>query len=102
MAWINTPFYLDFKRNKIIDISIGGFDNPWTKFPSAEYMILEYKGFATRSINDLQYYANSNFLIDKRISIRTLQHIKKINQLYKNGKIKIIFDDGSVSIFKFI
>jgi len=102
MAWINTPFYLDFKRNEIIDISIGGFDNPWTKFPSAEYMIWEYNGFATRSIKDLQIYVNSNFLIDKRIAIRTLEHIKKINQLYKNGKIKIITDDGSVLIFKFL
>ena len=102
MVWINTPFYMDFKRNEIIDISIGGFDNPWAKFPSAEYMIWEYKGFATRSIRDLEYFANKSFLIDKRIAIRTLQHIKKINQLYKNGKIKIIFDDGSVLIFKFI
>jgi hypothetical protein len=102
MAWINAPFYLDFKRNEIIDISIGGFDNPWTKFPSAEYMIWEYNGFATRSIKDLQLYANSSFLIDKRIAIRTLQHIKKINQLYKNGKIKIIIDNGSVLIFKFL
>jgi hypothetical protein len=102
MAWINTPFYLDFKRNEIIDISIGGFDNPWTKFPSAEYMIWEYKGFATRSIKDLEYYANFGFLIDRRISIRTLQHIKKINQLYKKGRIQIIFDNGSVLIFKFV
>ena len=102
MAWINTPFYLDFKRNEIIDISIGGFDNPWTKFPSAEYMIWEYKGFATRSIKDLEYYANFGFLIDRRISIRTLQHIKKINQLYKKGRIQIIFDDGAVLIFKFV
>ena len=102
MVWINTPFYLDFKRNEIIDISIGGFDNPWAKFPSAEYMIWEYKGFATRSIKDLEYYANFGFLIDRRISIRTLQHIKKINQLYKKGRMQIIFDDGSVLIFKFI
>ncbi len=102
MAWINAPFYLDFRRNEIIDISIGGFDNPWAKFPSAEYMIWEYKGYATRSIKHLNYYANSKFLIDKRIAIRTLQHIKKINELYKKGKIKIIADNGSILIFKFI
>ena len=42
------------------------------------------------------------FLIDKRIAIRTLQHIKKINELYKKGKIKIIADNGSILIFKFI
>ena len=35
MAWINTPFFLDFKRNDIHEITIGGFNNPWTKFPSA-------------------------------------------------------------------
>ena len=65
MTWTNAPFYFDFKRNEIIDISIGGFDNPWTRFPSGEYMIWEYNGFATRSIEDLQNIANNGFLIDK-------------------------------------
>ena len=102
MTWTNAPFYFDFKRNEIIDISIGGFDNPWTKFPSGEYMIWEYDGFATRSIEDLQNIADNGFLIDKRIAIRTLQHIKEIIELSKSGKIKVINNDGSVLIFKFL
>ena len=102
MAWINLPFFLDFKRNEIIDISIEGFDNPWTKFPSAEYMIWEYRGFATRSIKSLQNKSKIPFLTDKKHALRTMQHIKKINQLYQAGKIKIIKDDGSIMIFKII
>ena len=35
-------------------------------------------------------YANTKFLIDKRIAIRTLQHIKKINELYSDDKISLV------------
>lgn len=102
MVWTNTSFLFNFKRNDIIDISIEGFDNPWTKFPSAEYMIWEYKGFATRSIKSLQYTLKTSFLIDKKHAARTIQHIKKINELYKTGKIKLINDNGSFLIFKIL
>ena len=102
MVWTNTSFLFNFKRNEIIDISIEGFDNPWTKFPSAEYMIWEYKGFATRSIKSLQYTVKTAFLIDKKHAVRTIQHIRKINELYKTGKIKLIKDNGSFLIFKIL
>ena len=40
---INTPFFLDFKRNDIHEITIGGFNNPWTKFPSVKFLIFEHR-----------------------------------------------------------
>ena len=100
MAWINTPFYLDYKRNEIIEISIGGFDNPWAVFPSAKYMILEYNSFATRSVQDLQHMAKTSQLIDKKIAIRTIQHLQKIKELFNANKIRLIKDDGVAVIFE--
>ena len=100
MAWINTPFLLDFKRNDIHEITIGGFNNPWTKFPSAKYLIFEYSGIATRSKEDLVYSANNDYLLDRKTSIRAIQHIIKINQLIKTGKAKIIKKDSSVIILE--
>ena len=100
MAWINTPFYLNYKRNEIIEISIGGFDNPWAVFPSAKYMILEYNSFATRSLQDLQHMAKTSQLIDTKIAIRTIQHLQKIKQLFNANKIRLIKDDGVAVIFE--
>ena len=101
MVWINTPFYLNFKRNEIIEIDIVGLDNPWAIFPSAKYMILEYNSFATRSIKALNYAAKNDSYYDKKNAIRTLNYITKINDMIKFGKIRLIKDDGSAIVFKF-
>ena len=39
MSWVKIQFYLNFKRNKIIEIDIVNLDNSWPIFPSAKYMI---------------------------------------------------------------
>ena len=101
VAWVNTPFFLNFKRNEIIEIDIAGLDNDWVIFPSAEYMIWEHTGFATRSLKDLRYTAKNGPLIPRRHSIRSLQLIRKLNNFYDKGKIKLIYNNDSVSIFKF-
>ena len=100
MVWINTPFYLNFKRNKIIEIDIGGLDNSWAIFPSANYFIWEYAGFATRSIKALQNTAKNAPYYDRKHAIRTLQFIQKINEMFRSGKLETIKKDDTVIIFK--
>jgi hypothetical protein len=102
MSWINTPFYLDFKRNKIIEIDIVGLDNPWSFFPSAKYMIWEYNNYATRSIKTLTSSARNDAYYDRKNAIAALNFIKKIDTLIKSYKIQIISNDGSTLVFKII
>lgn len=102
MAWINAPFFLNFKRNEIIEIDIAGFDNPWTIFPSAEYMILEHSGYATRTLKYLKHQSKTASLYDRKVAIRTIQHINKIRDLYNSNKLKIIKEDREVLIFKIL
>jgi len=52
LAWVNTPFYLDYKRNRIYDIEPAGIGNPWATVPPARYLILDYDGYATRSTEE--------------------------------------------------
>ena len=100
MVWINAPFYLNFKRNEIIEIDIAGFDN-LTIFPSAEYMILEHTGYATRTLKYLDYQSKTASLYDRKVAIRTIQHINKIRDLNNSGKLKIIKEDSEVLILGF-
>jgi hypothetical protein len=100
MAWINTPFYLNFKRNKIIEMDVVGINNPWATFPSSKYMIWEYKGLATRSFKYLNRQANNETFYDRMSAIRTLILIRKIQEMLKIGKIDIIKNDGSTIIFE--
>ena len=39
LAWINAPFYLDYKRNRIIDIDPAGIGNAWAGVLEARYLI---------------------------------------------------------------
>ena len=100
MVWINTPFYLDFKRNKIFEIDINGIGGPGAVFPTAKYMIWEYNSFATRKIKALEHIAKNAALFDRKDSIKTLEFIRNIQKLSKKNKIELIKDDGSAVIFK--
>ena len=42
--------------------------------------------FATRSNEELINSSNNDYLFDRKISIRTIQHLIKINQLIKQVK----------------
>jgi len=100
MAWINTPFYLDFKRNKIIEMDVAGINNSWATFPSSKYMIWEYRGLATRSFKKLNRLANTAPFYDRMSAIKALILVKKIQEMLKTGKINIIKNDGSTIIFE--
>ena len=100
MVWINTPFYLNFKRNKIIEMDVAGINNSWATFPSSKYMIWEYRGLATRSFKYLNHQANNETFYDRMSAIRALILIRKIQEMLKIGKIDIIKNDGSTIIFE--
>ena len=54
IAFINTPFWLDFKRNSIADIEPAGLATPWSRIPRAAYVLWEYNGFATSQLERLR------------------------------------------------
>jgi hypothetical protein len=45
VAWIYTPYFLDFARNRVFDAEIAGISNPWARFPQADYVLWEYRGY---------------------------------------------------------
>ena len=45
IAWIYTPYLLDYSRNTIFDTEIAGISNPWAVLPTADYMLWEYRGY---------------------------------------------------------
>lgn len=44
IAWIYTPYFLDFSRNTIFDTEIAGIANRWGTLPAADYILWEYRG----------------------------------------------------------
>jgi hypothetical protein len=52
LAWIETPFLLDFARNPIIDVDVAGLANPWSKTPPVSYVLWQYAGVGVRQPRD--------------------------------------------------
>lgn len=55
VAWIDTPYWLNYRRNRIFDVDTAGTATPWAHIPpGVEYYLWQYKGYAVR---DLVWYA---------------------------------------------
>lgn len=52
IAWVNTPFHFDFRRNPVHDIELAGLGNRWAEMPPTRYVIWQYAGLATISVED--------------------------------------------------
>jgi hypothetical protein len=46
VAWIYTPYFLDYSRNRVLDAELAGISNRWAAVPEADYYLWEYRGSA--------------------------------------------------------
>ena len=44
IAWVDTPFQLDYKRNIIYDVNEAGLGTAWAVRPETDYVLWQYKG----------------------------------------------------------
>jgi hypothetical protein len=98
LAWVNTPFYLDYKRNRIIDIEPAGIGNPWAALPAARYLILDYHGYATRPREEYVEFALDVGAGERRNALRTLDFIRRLDGLMRDGEV--IYDDREIKVVR--
>ncbi len=98
LAWINTPFYLDYKRNRIIDIDTAGIGVPWSAIPSAQYLIWDYAGFATVDPDAYEDSALNAGAGERKDSMMTLDFIRRLN----SAKGEVLYDDGKVKVLRLL
>jgi hypothetical protein len=92
IAWINTPFYLDYARNRIIDAEAAGLSTRWAAIPPARYFLWEYGGYATRSEADLIEQARLDVAMDRLYAARTLEFLHRARTWAEQGQT--LYDDG--------
>ena len=98
LAWINAPFYLDYKRNRIIDIDPAGIGNPWASVPEARYLIWDYDGFATR---DPEWYARQALDVgagERRNATLSLDFLRRVEGMVMGGEV--VLDNGEVKVVR--
>lgn len=99
IAWINAPFYLDFRRNPVADVEPGaGLIAPWAKLPDAHYVIYEYQGYANMEEADyLEGMAEGPDFM-RRVSAARL----KMSGLFaaEMQQSPKLYDDGGIAVFR--
>jgi hypothetical protein len=95
VAWISTPFYLDYKRNIVYDAERSGIATPWAYMPEADYFLFEYKGLAVRTMNTYLHPdpgRREQYISEKCIVF--LQFFQNLRwdavELYNDGRIVVL------------
>jgi hypothetical protein len=98
LAWINTPFLLDFRRNPIADLEPAGLVTPWASIPSASYVIWELNGFATTQPNGYRRERNEPALLQARIGEAGLRLTFAMIELVRNSQV--VRGDGQFMVLR--
>lgn len=98
VAWMNTPFYLDYSRNRIIDAEPAGLAAGWGPIPRVRYLIWEYNGYATRSEDDLLEDMRNEGALERLHATRTLEFLHRVEAWAEQGEV--LYDDGDCKVVR--
>jgi hypothetical protein len=100
LAWMNAPFYLDYRRNPIIDIDTAGLGVPWAAMPDAQYLIWDYQGFATADEKEYMARALHPGAAERKDSLITLDFIRRLRARVE--KSQVLYDDGEIKVVRLL
>lgn len=98
LVWSAAPFLLDFARNPIIDVDIGGLGNPWSRTPPVAYAIWQYGGYGVRGP---ELYANQMRGPGRRetaIAARGLAYAEGLDGLAQRSEVLV--DTGDTLLLR--
>ena len=100
-AWINTPYWLDYGRNPIVDVDTAGTATPWAHLPAnVRYFLWQYSGYATRREGDYATRMRSPGVgaRERVIAARSLDLANSLSQLASHAKV--ISSNSEYVLFK--
>jgi hypothetical protein len=98
LVWTNTPFYFDYRRNRIFDIDTAGIGLPWARIPAAQYLIWDYEGFGTLDEDEYRERSLNAGAGERKDSLRTLDFMRLLDSLKEQGQV--LYDDGEARVVR--
>jgi len=92
LAWIGTPFFLDFKRNPIVDFKHVALKTYGGKIPRVRYVILQYTGM----LESVDSIASDSIKLNRITRIREHVFAYELQRMISDGEI--LFDDGLIKV----
>lgn len=98
IAWINAPFWLDFKRNRVHDLDLAGLETPWSRVPDAAYVIWEHNGVATPAIRGYEIASHQPGALQARIGAAGLRMTYAMIDLARQSRI--VYNDKQIMVLQ--
>jgi hypothetical protein len=105
LAWVSNPFWLDFKRNVVVETNPAGVGSRWAWPPVANYFLWEYRGYAVKYPGFVTWtpadYAKIFYgecTIDRINSVRALGFAIYLEDHAKQAEL--LYNDGSLMLFR--
>jgi hypothetical protein len=99
IAWVSTPFHLDFTRNNVLDVEPAGLTTRWARIPDdARYVLWEYSGFGVPSPEDYVRQSRTLGVRDRTTAVRALRFGQDLIARAQKGTV--LHDDGRVIVFR--
>jgi hypothetical protein len=99
LAWINTPFHLDYRRNPIHDAEPAGLATPWAHIPpEVRYVLWEYRGVAVRSVAAYQAWRQSPGARERLTATRAFGFARQLERMANTGKV--LYRDDRFVLFQ--
>jgi hypothetical protein len=98
IAWVNAPFWLDFRHQRVTDLDLAGLETPWAKIPDASYVIWDFGSVATPQLPGLEFERKASGLLQARIADDGLRLTRALLSL--NERSRVIFNDGALLVMR--
>jgi hypothetical protein len=98
LAWLDTPFLLDYARNPITDVDVTGLAAPWAMLPPVRYVLWQYQGYGVRSLADYEDKVYWQGAFEKRVGLVGIRMIRWLKEIA--GRSDILADDGEIVLFR--
>jgi hypothetical protein len=98
LAWIATPFRLDYRRNPIVDVEPAGLTTPWARVPRLRYVIWEPSGYGMTTRGALMSDAQGPGVHARAIGARAVAFGDALGRASRDGEI--LHQDGQFLLFR--
>lgn len=98
VAWVDAPFWLDFRRGRVTDLDLAGLETPWARIPDARYVIWDFGSAATPQLPGLDFERKASGLLQARIADDGLRLTRALLSL--NERSQVIWNDGALLVMR--
>ncbi len=98
LAWVMTPFYLDYSTHDIVDVEPAGLNSPGAYLPVVDYVIWEHTGYAVRTPTTYQYLMRNESAYVSSSAYKAYNFTRYLESVGQSHEV--IFRNNSFAVYR--